>query len=140
MLQYAVNQAGDENLQLVGPVFERQGYAIALQDASPLRERINPRHAPLAQRKPGRRVGADDDVGIAQRRGAYFAARAVGPNLPGAADVPEPDLEGRIEVAGGSEIPARQLRERLLDAPRALVTQGGGSASLHSSPAHRRPR
>jgi polar amino acid transport system substrate-binding protein len=41
ILQYNVNKAGDEKLQLVGPVFERQGYAFALQDGSPLRERIN---------------------------------------------------------------------------------------------------
>ena len=41
MLQYAINSAGDEKLQLVGPVFDRQNYAIALQQDSTLRERIN---------------------------------------------------------------------------------------------------
>lgn len=41
MLQYAVSQSGDDKLQMVGPVFDRQGYAFALQDGSPLRERVN---------------------------------------------------------------------------------------------------
>ncbi|CAN5910956.1 transporter substrate-binding domain-containing protein [soil metagenome] len=41
MLQYAVNNAGDEKLQLVGPIFDRQNYAIAIQQDSALRERIN---------------------------------------------------------------------------------------------------
>ncbi len=41
MLQYAVNQSGDDKLELVGPVFDKQNYAFALQDGSALRERIN---------------------------------------------------------------------------------------------------
>lgn len=41
MLLYALNQAKDSDLQLVGSVFERQSYAIALQQNSPLRKRIN---------------------------------------------------------------------------------------------------
>jgi ABC-type amino acid transport substrate-binding protein len=41
MLQYAANKSGDDKLQLVGPVFDRQNYAFALQDGSPLRERVN---------------------------------------------------------------------------------------------------
>jgi ABC-type amino acid transport substrate-binding protein len=41
LLQYAANKSGDDKLQMVGPVFERQNYAFALQDGSPLRERVN---------------------------------------------------------------------------------------------------
>lgn len=41
MLQYAMNNAQDAKLQLVGPIFDRQNYSIALQQDSPLRERIN---------------------------------------------------------------------------------------------------
>lgn len=41
MLSYYLTQNGDSGLQLVGPVFERQNYGIGLQDASPLRERLN---------------------------------------------------------------------------------------------------
>ena len=41
MLSYYLTQSGDSNLQLVGPVFERQNYGIGIQDSSPLRERLN---------------------------------------------------------------------------------------------------
>lgn len=41
ILQYAMHKTSDEKLQLVGPVFDRQNYAFALQDGSQLRERIN---------------------------------------------------------------------------------------------------
>lgn len=41
MLSYYVKQSGDSALQLVGSMFERQNYGIGLQDASPLRERLN---------------------------------------------------------------------------------------------------
>ena len=41
MLSYYLNQSGDSNLQLAGPVFERQNYGIGVQDGSPLRERLN---------------------------------------------------------------------------------------------------
>lgn len=41
MLQYALKQTKDSKLQLVEPVFDRQNYAIGLQQDSPLRERIN---------------------------------------------------------------------------------------------------
>ena len=41
MLSYYLKQSDDSNLQLVGPVFERQNYGIGIQDASPLRERLN---------------------------------------------------------------------------------------------------
>ena len=41
LVQYAVSKDGDEKLQLVEPAFDRQNYAIGLQQDSPLRERIN---------------------------------------------------------------------------------------------------
>lgn len=41
MLQYAIKQSGDKKLQLINPIFDRQNYAIGLQQDSPLRERIN---------------------------------------------------------------------------------------------------
>jgi polar amino acid transport system substrate-binding protein len=53
ILQYNLNKMNDENLQLVGPVFERQGYAIALQDGSPLRERINRALLAITERGDG---------------------------------------------------------------------------------------
>ncbi len=51
MLQYAIQQSGDEKLQLVDPIFDRQNYAIAFQQGSPLRERIN--HALLSMNERG---------------------------------------------------------------------------------------
>ena len=53
MLQYAVTQAGDEKLQLVGQIFDRQNYAIGLQQDSPLRERINRALLALQERGMG---------------------------------------------------------------------------------------
>jgi ABC-type amino acid transport substrate-binding protein len=53
MLQYAVNQANDDKLQMVGPVFDRQNYAFALQDGSPLRERINRALLAITERGAG---------------------------------------------------------------------------------------
>lgn len=41
VLQYEVKKSDDATLQLVGPVFERQNYAFALQQDSDLRERLN---------------------------------------------------------------------------------------------------
>lgn len=41
VLQYEATKLNDEKLQMVGPVFERQNYAFALQQDSPLRERLN---------------------------------------------------------------------------------------------------
>jgi polar amino acid transport system substrate-binding protein len=41
VLQYESAKAQDSKLQMVGPVFERQNYAFALQQDSPLRERMN---------------------------------------------------------------------------------------------------
>ncbi|MDZ4403900.1 transporter substrate-binding domain-containing protein [Prosthecobacter sp.] len=41
VLQYEAGKMNDEKLQMVGPVFERQNYAFALQQDSPLRERLN---------------------------------------------------------------------------------------------------
>ncbi|MFN5183201.1 MAG: transporter substrate-binding domain-containing protein [Bacteroidota bacterium] len=51
IIQYAINQLEDEELMLVGPVFERQNYAFALQSGSNLRERIN--HALLLLNERG---------------------------------------------------------------------------------------
>jgi polar amino acid transport system substrate-binding protein len=53
MLRYAVNQSGDDKLQMVGPVFDRQNYAFALQDGSALRERINRALLALTERGVG---------------------------------------------------------------------------------------
>lgn len=53
MLQYAVHQAGDDKLQMVGPIFARQNYGIALQQDSPLRERINRALLSLTERGVG---------------------------------------------------------------------------------------
>ncbi|WP_395751026.1 transporter substrate-binding domain-containing protein [Prosthecobacter sp.] len=41
VLQYEAGKLNDEKLQMVGPVFDRQNYAFALQQDSPLRERLN---------------------------------------------------------------------------------------------------
>lgn len=41
ILQYEANRSEDAKLQLVGPVFEKQNYAFALQQGSDLRERLN---------------------------------------------------------------------------------------------------
>jgi len=41
VLQYEAGKLNDEKLQMVGPVFERQNYAFALQQDSTLRERLN---------------------------------------------------------------------------------------------------
>lgn len=41
VLQYEAAKLNDEKLQMVGPMFERQNYAFALQQDSPLRERLN---------------------------------------------------------------------------------------------------
>lgn len=41
VLKYEAGKLHDDKLQVVGPVFERQNYAFALQQDSPLRERLN---------------------------------------------------------------------------------------------------
>jgi len=41
VLQYEAAKSNDTSLQMVGPVFERQNYAFALQQDSLLRERLN---------------------------------------------------------------------------------------------------
>jgi ABC-type amino acid transport substrate-binding protein len=41
ILQYESAKLNDEKLQMVGPVFERQNYAFALQQDSTLREKLN---------------------------------------------------------------------------------------------------
>lgn len=41
VLQYEAGKLNDEKLQMVGPVFDRQNYAFALQQDSPLRESLN---------------------------------------------------------------------------------------------------
>lgn len=41
VLQYEAGKLNDEKLQMVGPVFERQNYAFALQQDSALRESLN---------------------------------------------------------------------------------------------------
>ncbi len=53
LLQYAVKKAGDEKLQMIGSVFETQNYAFALQQDSPLRERINRALLDLQERGVG---------------------------------------------------------------------------------------
>lgn len=41
ILQYEAAKSNDKTLQMIGPVFERQNYAFALQQNSDLRERLN---------------------------------------------------------------------------------------------------
>ena len=41
ILQYEATKSEDTSLQLVGPVFEKQNYAFALQQGSALREPLN---------------------------------------------------------------------------------------------------
>jgi polar amino acid transport system substrate-binding protein len=41
VLQYEASKMNDEKLQMVGPIFERQNYAFALQQDSTLREKLN---------------------------------------------------------------------------------------------------
>lgn len=53
VLQYETGKLSDESLQMVGPVFERQNYAFALQPDSPLRERLNQALLTLTERGIG---------------------------------------------------------------------------------------
>lgn len=53
MLQYAITKQQDDNLQLVGPMFDRQNYGFALQQDSPYRERINRALLALTERGVG---------------------------------------------------------------------------------------
>jgi ABC-type amino acid transport substrate-binding protein len=53
MLQYAITKQQDDNLQLVGPMFDRQNYGFALQQDSPYRERINRALLALSERGVG---------------------------------------------------------------------------------------
>ena len=53
VLQYEAAKTQDERLQMVGPVFERQNYAFALQADSALRERLNQALLTLTERGVG---------------------------------------------------------------------------------------
>ena len=53
VLQYEAAKLNDEKLQMVGPVFERQNYAFALQQDSALRERLNQGLLDLTERGAG---------------------------------------------------------------------------------------
>lgn len=53
VLQYEAAKLNDEKLQMVGPVFERQNYAFALQQDSALRERLNQGLLDLTERGVG---------------------------------------------------------------------------------------
>jgi ABC-type amino acid transport substrate-binding protein len=53
MLKYAVNNANDKKLATTGPVFDRQNYAFAVPDGSPLRERINRALLAISERGAG---------------------------------------------------------------------------------------
>lgn len=53
ILQYEASKTGDAKLQMVGPVFERQNYAFALQQDSLLRERLNQALLALHERGVG---------------------------------------------------------------------------------------
>jgi len=53
VLQYEAAKMNDEKLQMVGPVFERQNYAFALQQDSTLRERLNQSLLTLTERGVG---------------------------------------------------------------------------------------
>ena len=53
VLQYEAAKLNDEKLQMVGPVFERQNYAFALQQDSTLRERLNQSLLTLTERGVG---------------------------------------------------------------------------------------
>ncbi|HEX8373428.1 MAG TPA: transporter substrate-binding domain-containing protein [Chthoniobacterales bacterium] len=41
ILSYTMQQSGDSDLKLAGPMFERQNYGFAVQQDSPLREQLN---------------------------------------------------------------------------------------------------
>jgi ABC-type amino acid transport substrate-binding protein len=53
VLQYEAAKTQDKRLQMVGPVFERQNYAFALQADSALRERLNQALLTLTERGVG---------------------------------------------------------------------------------------
>jgi len=53
VLQYEAGKLNDDKLQMVGPVFERQNYAFALQQDSALRERMNQALLNLTERGVG---------------------------------------------------------------------------------------
>ncbi|MBL9132828.1 MAG: transporter substrate-binding domain-containing protein [Verrucomicrobiaceae bacterium] len=53
ILQYEAAKLNDEKLQMVGPVFERQNYAFALQQDSTLREKLNQAILALHERGVG---------------------------------------------------------------------------------------
>lgn len=63
ILQYEAGKLNDDKLQMVGPVFERQNYAFALQQESSLREKLN-----LALLK------LSEEGGIGEIRKKYFGA------------------------------------------------------------------
>lgn len=63
VLQYEAARLNDEKLQMVGPVFERQNYAFALQQDSTLRERLNQALLTVTERGVG-----------AELRRKYFGA------------------------------------------------------------------
>jgi polar amino acid transport system substrate-binding protein len=53
VLQYESAKMNDEKLQMVGPVFERQNYAFALQQDSAVREKLNQALLTLTERGVG---------------------------------------------------------------------------------------
>lgn len=53
VLQYEAAKANNEKLQMVGPMFQRQNYAFALQQDSNLRERLNQALLSLHERGAG---------------------------------------------------------------------------------------
>lgn len=58
VLQYEAARLNDESLMMAGPVFERQNYAFALQQDSPLREKLNQALLTLHERGIGTELRA----------------------------------------------------------------------------------
>ena len=58
VLKYEATKTGDAKLQMVGPVFERQNYAFALQQDSNLRERLDQALLALHERGIGNELRA----------------------------------------------------------------------------------
>ena len=101
--------------------------------------RLGPGELAAAQREPGRRVRADDDVGGAAAGAAVHACGVlVAAHFPDVADVAEDDPEGRLEAGVRAEVAPGQRAEAVLHRPQA-VSVGGvrGHGLVQSYPFNR---
>ena len=80
-----------------------------------LRERLDAGQLAAAEAEPGVGVGADHDVGVAAgHAGADAGAVGGTAHLPRVADVAEPDVVRRVEVAVGAQVALGERPEGVL--------------------------